>query len=264
METNYQTLIVKKLPKGIWHLSLNRPELHNAFNEDMIVELSDFFTNAQNQTDLRAIVLSGEGKSFCAGADLNWMKKMVAYTREENFEDAQRLAKMLEAIDQCPVPLIGKIHGAALGGGVGLMSVCDYVVAESNLVWGLTEVKLGLLPAVISPFVMNKIGVSWARALFTSGMRMNALRGQQMGLIHEVVSADQLQPTVELYLEQLMSCGPKALRESKALIRGVLLRQSRVNDVRDYTAALISGLRASSEGQEGMNALLEKRKPQWN
>lgn len=240
--------------KEVW---LNRPEVHNAFNSELIEEMISVFSGFKNE---RLIILSGRGQSFCAGADLNWMKAMKSYTREENFQDSKRLARMFSIINDCDVPVIGRVNGHALGGGVGLVSVCDYVVAVPEALLGFTEVRLGLVPAVISPYCISKIGESNARAWFLSGERFPAEEAKRMGLVHEVVSAGDLDQRMEEVKKRFLMAGPESAREAKKLIKGVM---KNLKSSEDLTCNLITERRVSAEGQEGMRALLEKDKPSW-
>ena len=251
----------EEIKKGVIQVTLNRPEIHNAFNDEMISGLTNHFEELNSNDSVRLVILTGSGKSFCAGADLNWMKKMKDYSDEENFQDSKALAKLFETINNCPVPVLGKINGAALGGGAGLISVCDYVMACKSAKIGFTEVLLGLVPAVISPFVMAKIGETHARGLFLSGEIFLAPKAAEIGLVHEVVPLDDLETSFEKALGRFLKAGPKAAREAKALVKNVLTLPK--NEVQDYTCKTISRVRISDEGQEGMTALLEKRKSNW-
>jgi methylglutaconyl-CoA hydratase len=242
-------------------LTLNRPEVRNAFDEEVIARITTTAAVAANDPDLRAVVLAGAGTIFCAGADLAWMSKAMAYTQRENLSDAEDLARMLERLDTLPVPVIGRIQGAALGGGVGLAAVCDIVIAAEDAVFGLTEVKLGILPAVIAPYVIRKIGVSAARELFLTGARFSAQRARELGLVHEVVPAAELDDAVERRIAEVRSSAPRAIAIAKALIREI--SSTNPTDVIGLTTSTIAAQRVSAEGQEGMRAFLEKRKPDW-
>lgn len=242
---------------GVKEVWLNRPELHNAFNAELIEELISAF---EVSASTRLVILSGRGASFCAGADLNWMKSMKDYSKEENFKDSKRLAKLFSTINECPVPVIGRVNGHALGGGVGLVSVCDYVVSVPEALMGFTEVRLGLIPAVISPYCISKIGESYARAWMLSGERFSSLEAQRMGLVHEVVEADTLDEKIEAIKKRFLSAGPEAAREAKTLIKSVM---KNLKGSEDLTCQMITERRVSAEGQEGMRALLEKDKPAW-
>jgi methylglutaconyl-CoA hydratase len=241
-------------------VTLNRPEVRNAFNEEVIAELTAW---AQSVPDsgARVAVLAGAGKAFCAGADLNWMAKMVSYTREENVRDAEGMAAMFRALDTLPIPLIGRVHGAALGGGVGLAAVCDVVVATEDAIFGFTEAKLGILPAVISPFAIRKIGISAARELFLTAARFTAARAKDIGLVHAVVPQAQLDVTTDDYVREFLTSAPGAIAGAKRLIAAVAGRSPA--DVAPLTAECIAEHRVSSEGQDGMRAFLTKGKAGW-
>jgi methylglutaconyl-CoA hydratase len=242
-------------------VTLNRPEVRNAFDEDLIEELTAAAAQAAEDKTLRAVVLAGNGKTFCAGADIGWMSKAIAYTQRENLSDAEDLARMLERLDTLAVPLIGRIHGAALGGGVGLAAVCDIVIAADDAMFALSEVKLGILPAVVAPYVLRKIGVSAARELFLTGARFDAARAKEIGLVHEVVPAGELDDAVARRLAEILAAGPAAVALAKALIREIAVANPR--DVIGLTTNTIASQRVSQEGQEGLRAFLEKRKPSW-
>ncbi len=244
------------------YLALNRPDVRNAFNEQVIAELTDWAGRIASDRVVRVVVLSGAGKVFCAGADLTWMSKMVTYSREDNVRDAEAMARMFSALDTLPVPLVGRLHGAALGGGSGLASVCDIVVADEGCVFGFTETKLGIMPAVISPYALAKIGRSAARELFLTGMRFTAQRAKEIGLVHAVVPLVALDAAVGAYVQELLSAGPEGIAATKALIPRVWERTAQ--DARSITAEHIAARRVSAEGQEGMKAFLEKRKARWN
>ena len=252
---------LKEIKAGVATITLNRPEIHNAFNDELIAELTQTFKTLES--NVRLVVLRGEGKSFCAGADLNWMKRMKDYSHEENVNDAKALAGLFVAINECPVPVIGVVQGAALGGGAGLVSVCDYVISAEDTVYGFTEARLGLVPAVISPFVMAKIGVSAARATFLSGARFNAQEAKQMGLVHRLCNSAMLSVELDEVINDFLAAGPKAACEAKKLIAGVLARTGNQQEQINFTSETIARLRASEEGQEGMSSLLEKRKANW-
>jgi methylglutaconyl-CoA hydratase len=256
--------LISKRDGAVEHLTLNRPEVRNAFNEHMIAELTDWASRAHEAAarhDIRAVVIAGAGKTFCAGADVTWMSNTVHYTEDENLRDAMAMSRMFAAINELPVAVIGRIQGAALGGGAGLAAVCDIVVAEDAAVFGFTETKLGLLPAVISPFALAKIGPGAARELFLTGARFSAARAKEIGLIHEVVAGAELDTAVSRYVKELLSAGPEAVAAAKALIPMVWGRP--IADAMPITASAIAARRVSPEGQEGLRAFLEKRKPRW-
>lgn len=243
------------------HVTLDRPDVRNAFNEELIAALTRWAESVRPDTGARAAVLRGAGKVFCAGADLTWMSRMVGYSHDENVRDARALGRMLETLNALPIPLIGRIQGAALGGGAGLAAVCDIVVAADDAVFGFTEAKLGILPAVISPFAVSKIGQSAARELFLTAARFSAARAKEIGLVHAVVPAADLDVTVDAYVRELMTSAPGAVAAAKALIAEVSGR--RPPDVGQLTAETIARHRVSDEGQDGMRAFLEKRKARW-
>ncbi len=252
-------------PRGVVaRVSLNRPDVHNAFNAELIGDLRHAFRRLSDEPveALRAVVLTGIGPSFCAGADVSWMRASLGLTREQNEQDAMVMAEMFDAIDRCPVPVIARVHGASLGGGMGLCSVSDLVIAEAGAKFGFTETRLGILPAVISPFVIAKIGESHARALFPGGRRFDATRALRIGLVHEVVEGiEALDSAVDTALADLLAAGPSASRAAKAVIREV--RGLPHESTRWHTARRIAGQRTSAEGQEGLKAFLEKREPAW-
>ncbi len=242
-------------------LTLNRPEVRNALNDETIAELTHWAARTREQHGLRAVVLAGQGPVFSAGADIGWMAQAVEYSAAENREEAARLSRMFQAIDTLPFPVVGRVHGAALGGGVGLAAVCDVVVAGDDTVFGFSEVKLGLVPAVISPFVLAKIGRSAARELFLTGARFTAARACAIGLVHRVVAATELDDVVNHYLAEFASAGPEAMAAAKALIRDVWDRP--VPQACVTAAQVIADRRVSAEGQEGLRAFLAKRTPLW-
>jgi methylglutaconyl-CoA hydratase len=245
-------------------VTLDRPEVHNAFDAGLIDELRRAFLRLADEPPdrLRAVVLAGAGASFCAGADVTWMRASLGLTREQNEHDAMALSEMLDAIDRCPVPVIARVQGAALGGGMGLCAVSDLVIAEAGARFGFTETRLGILPAVISPFVIAKIGETHARALFPGGRRFDATRALRIGLVHEVVEGEEaLEPAVDSALDDLLAAGPTAARAAKAIVREV--RGLPHESTRWHTARRIAQQRTSDEGQEGLQAFLDKRRPGW-
>jgi methylglutaconyl-CoA hydratase len=258
----YNTLLVDE-SNGVVTVTLNRPDVHNAFNDELIGEAIDLFTSIGTRGSVRVVVLRSTGPNFCAGADLNWMSKMVSYSRDENIRDSSLLAKMYALIDECPLPVIGRIQGAAIGGGVGLVAVCDIAIAAEQSKFGLSEVKLGILPAVISPYVIAKIGASHARALFLTGERFDAERALRIGLVHRVVgSADALDAAVAEAIAQLQTSGPEAVRACKKLI--AFVSRNELADSTPYTIEAIATRRVSNEGQLGMKAFLKKEKAPWS
>ena len=238
------------------YVTLNRPAVRNAFNEHMIDELTRWAERSATDSSLRAVVISGAGPSFCAGADLRWMAKMAEYTQEENLRDARAAAAMFAAIDMLPMPVVAQIHGAALGGGAGLAAVADIVVAAVDTTFGFTEVKLGLIPAVIAPYVMAKIGQAAARELFITGRRFDAAYAKEINLVHVVVPADELVHRVNNYLIEIAANGPEAMIAAKALLRNIANR--RIEDTVAMTAEAIAERRVSAEAQMLMRGFLRK------
>jgi len=258
-------LLTSRREGAVEYLTLNRPSVRNAFNEQMIAELAQWAETVPQQrikSGLRAVVLSGEGKVFSAGADAAWMAKTIEYSEDENLRDATATSGMFSALDELPVPLIGRVHGAALGGGCGLAAVCDIVVAANDAVFGFTEVKLGIIPAVISPFVLAKIGRSAARELFVTGARFSAARAKEIGLVHAVVIEHDLDTAIDTFVREILTAAPEAIASAKALISKVWEYPS--GEVTALTANAIASRRVSVEGQEGLRAFLEKRKPSWS
>jgi methylglutaconyl-CoA hydratase len=243
------------------HLTLNRPEVRNAFNEAMIAELAEWAITRHAGLSVRAAVLRGAGPVFSAGGDLSWMASTMDYTREDNLRDAEALAQMYSRLDTLPFPLVGCVHGAALGGGTGLAAVCDIVIAARNATFGFTEVRLGLVPAVISPFVVAKIGPSAARELFLTGARFSADKAREIGLVHAVVEPDALEVEVRRTVDAILASGPEAVAAAKALIRRVAAGPSA--DTAAVAAETLADVRVSAEGQEGLRAFLEKRRAAW-
>jgi methylglutaconyl-CoA hydratase len=258
---SYRTLAVRQ-EGHVELVTLNRPDVRNAFDPAVIAELDDWARGVRHRPSVRAAVLSGAGKAFSAGADLAWMAQSASFTRQQNLDDARRMAAMFGALNTLPVPLIGQVHGAALGGGVGLVAVCDIAVADEQTVFALPEVRLGILPAVISPYVVAKIGESAARELFLTGGRFTAARAKEIGLVHAVTSAGQLQAAVAGYVRDVLAAGPEAVRATKELIAFVAPRPVHENPT-ELTTEMIAERRVSEEGQEGIRAFLEKRPPSW-
>jgi methylglutaconyl-CoA hydratase len=254
-EMGEQTIHVRRLA-NIDYVTLNRPEVRNAFNEQFIAEMTTWADHAAADSSLGGVVMSGAGPSFCAGADLGWMAKMAGYTQEENLRDARAAAAMFAAIDKLPVPVIAQIHGAALGGGAGLAAVADIAVAADDTTFGFTEVKLGLIPAVIAPYVLAKIGQSAARELFVTGRRFDAAYARDIGLVHAVVPAGDLIDRVNKYLIELATNGPEAMSAAKALLRKIAGLP--IADAVPITAKAIAERRVSDEAQKLMKAFLKK------
>lgn len=250
-----------RIENGVARVTLARPDVRNAFNAETIAALHATFETAARAADVYAVVLAGAGKTFCGGADVNWMRASLDLSQDANVADAQAMSDMFRAIDRCPKPVIARIQGAALGGGAGLAAVCDIAVAAEDAIFGFTEVKLGIIPAVISPFVLAKIGVSAARALFLTGERFDARRAAMIGLVHEVVPASDLDAAVERILIELQTAGPQAVAAIKRLIAQV--RAASYEDSRDLTARAIAAQRTTKEAQEGLRAFLERRKAEF-
>ena len=249
---------------GIARVTLARPEVRNAFNAELIAELRATFDHLATEPagELRGIVLAGEGSSFCAGADVEWMRAALGLSVEDNERDAAAMQAMFSAIDHCPAPVIARVHGAALGGGMGLCAASDIVVATADATFGFTETRLGIIPAVISTFVMPKVGPSHARALFATGQRFDADRAQRIGLVHEVVADESaLDARVTELIGDLKRAGPGAARAAKALVTD--LGQLAPADARAEAVRRIARQRTSAEGQEGLSAFIEKRDPDW-
>jgi methylglutaconyl-CoA hydratase len=249
---------------SVARVTLARPDVHNAFDASLIAELRQTFAAlAREPADqLRLVVLAGDGPSFCAGADITWMRAAMALDVEGNEQDAMAMADMFETLDSCPVPLIVRVQGAALGGGMGLCAVGDLVIAESGAKFGFTETRLGILPAVISPFVIAKIGETHARALFPSGRRFDAVRAQRIGLVHELVEGDAaLDAAIGSAVDEALAAGPTAARAAKAIVREV--RGLSHGAAKWHTARVIARQRVSPEAQEGFRAFSEKRRPAW-
>ena len=241
---------------------LNRPEVRNAFNDSVIAALNDAFTRLGADPALRAIVLGGHGKAFCAGADLSWMRRMAGYTWDQNRADAEGLAAMLWAGYSCPLPLVGRIHGDCYAGGVGLAAICDVLVAAEGVHFCLSEAKLGLLPATIGPYVVKSLGEQASRRYFTTAERFDAARAQALGFVHEVVPAEALDSKVDEIVAALVANGPAAVKACKQLVQDVSGRPIDAA-LRAETARRIADIRASDEGREGVTAFLDKRDPAW-
>jgi len=246
---------------GVEYLTLNRPEVRNAFNDGVITEITWWADSVAADANVRAVVLAGAGPAFCAGADLEWMRRMAGYSHQQNLDDASDMARMFLTLDRLPVPVVGRVQGAALGGGTGLLAICDIVVAADTAVLGLTEVRLGLIPAVIAPFVIAKIGRSAARELFLTGARFGAERAKTLGLVHGVVPEAELDQAVAGYVADLLAGAPGAIRAAKHLIAECCKRSA--TEAATLCAEAIADRRASAEGQEGIRAFLEKRSPTW-
>jgi len=247
--------------RGRARVTLARPAVRNAFNAELIARLSETFLALGGDPSVRLVILDGEGAAFCGGADVNWMRAALDLDEAANVQDAEAMSDMLRAIDRCPKPVIAQVHGAAVGGGAGLCAVCDIVVASEATVFGFTETKLGIIPAVISPFAIAKIGVSNARRWFLSGERFSAVRAREIGLVHDVVTAAELDATVDAAARELETAGPAAVTAIKRLI--VAVRSASYDESRELTARATARQRTGVEGQEGLRAFLERRRAGW-
>lgn len=267
----YETLALDFNPNGVLTLSLNRPDIRNAFNAKMIEELARAFTHEVVKPEVKVVVFQGsklkDGSGmFCAGGDLNWMKRSIELTYEENLKDTTTLTEMFATLNECPKPVIGIVEGAAIGGGVGLVSICDVVLTTKETVFSLSEVRLGIVPACIGPFVVAKIGASHARALFVSAERFKGEKAKQVGLVHEVFNS---RAEIDAYLKtltgNLLECGPKAVTVAKRLVHDLTWPETRtrMTDPVGYVAQTLAELRVGPEAQEGISAFLQKRKPSW-
>jgi methylglutaconyl-CoA hydratase len=258
----YSHISVERSHSGkIATVTLRRPEVHNAFNAQVISELYTAFTDLSTDEQLHAVILTGAGPSFSAGADISMMKAAATFTEEDNLHDAFRLVDMLNTINIFPAPVIARVNGTAMGGGLGLIAVCDLAIAAESARFAFSEVKLGIAPAVISPFVVRKIGETNARVLFVTGERFSAARALSIGLLHSVVPLEQLDDAIGKAIAELLTSAPQALRVCKTLAMNV--GYMGMVEAHSYTASLIARLRVGAEGQEGLQAFLEKRKPNW-
>ena len=246
---------------GVAKVTLNRPDERNSFNDEVIAKLTDAFRMAAAAEDIRAVLLCGAGKAFSAGADLGWMKRAAEMTEAENAADALKMAAMFEAIYFCPKPVVAKVHGAAMGGAMGLIAACDMAVAAESAKFAFTEVRLGLAPAVIAPYVIAKIGAGGASRYFLTGERFDAETAMRIGLVSEVAAEGELDSAAHRLIDALLKGSPNAQREIKKLIQTVAGFSA--ENFRDYTARLIASLRVSAEGQEGLASFFEKRLPKW-
>lgn len=262
MQTNNTDVLYHTDERGIAYLTLNRPEKHNAFDEHIIAQLTDYLAQAAEDVSIRALVLGAKGKNFCAGADLGWMQKMVNYSEHENVQDALKLAGLLEALYRFPKPTIARVQGAAFGGAVGLIACCDIGIANKLSKFCLSEVKLGLIPATISPYVINAMSERVACRYFMTAEVFSARRARRLGLLSEVVGEEDLDSTIDGILENILKNGPLAVSAAKKLCQDVAAMPMDQNLLRE-TSRRIAAARVSEEGQEGLNAFLEKRPPNW-
>lgn len=246
---------------SVGKITLNRPEIHNAFDDLMIAELISALEQIENEPDIRVVVITGAGESFCAGADLNWMKRVKDWSYEKNFEDALKVAELMEKIYTFPKPVITRVNGTTIGGGTGIVASSDIAVASENAIFGLAEVKIGLVPSVISPYLIKRCGERVCREIFLTGERISARKALEFGLVNHVVPSNELDKKVNEITEMLLSSGPNAISMCKELIKKV--SETPIADVKSYTADIIARVRISEEGQEGISSFLEKRKPKW-
>lgn len=252
-----------RIDQAICTVELARPKVRNAFNDELIDELTQAFEKIALDESIRAVVLRGSGPTFCAGGDLAWMQKSASLTGKQNLAETRKLTKMFATMNACPKPLIGLVQGAAIGGGVGLVSVCDYVVCSHETVFSLSEVRLGIIPACIGPFVIAKVGETHARAYFISAERFSAERALQIGLVHEAVgTTEDLNRARDRISKNLLQCGPQAMTAAKKLIREV--RSRTLEQSYEYVSQTLANLRVTPEAQEGFKAFFEKRKPSWS
>ena len=258
---DYQTIKFDQ-KEDVGTIWLNRPGIRNAFNETMISELIDVFEEIEKKEDLRAVILRGAGKSFCAGADLNWMKDVVNYSYEQNYQESYNLSKCFYSIYTCSKPTIAMVHGAAIGGANGLLAACDFAFADDDTVFSLSEVKIGVVPACISPYVVKRVGEYPSRDLMLTGRRFKGIEAEEYKLINRSIPMDEMENHVDELIAQLRTSGPEAMKHAKKLLNSVANHWD-MKTALSETARMIAEIRASDEGQEGMNAFLEKRKPKW-
>ncbi|HVP57165.1 MAG TPA: enoyl-CoA hydratase/isomerase family protein [bacterium] len=261
MAESYQTIEIS-IRDRVAHVALNRPDVRNAFNEVMIEDLIRVLEKVNEDDAVRVLVLTGNGTSFCSGADLNWMKKMKGFTVEENYRDAMRLAELMLKLYSLPKPTIARVNGASIGGSNGLVAACDIVIASHRAEFSLSEVKIGLVPACIGPYLVKRIGEAACRDLFLTGQRISADQARALGLVNDVVTHENLDARLGEKIASLLTSGPHALAVSKELLGRV--GSMPLAEAKDYTARMIAELRCGEEAQEGMTAFLEKRRPRWS
>lgn len=242
-------------------VTLNRPEVHNAFDDRLIAALNDAFTRLGADPLVRVVIIAGAGKSFSAGADLDWMGRMAAYSHEENLADARTAEQMFAALYGCPKVTVARVHGAAFGGGAGLVAACDIAIASESALFSFSEVRLGLVPAIISPYVVEKVGMGCARALFVTGRRFGGVEAARLGLVQEAVPAEGLTSAVDRVIQEVLLAGPEAVARTKRLLRETAAQSPA--EAAEATVASIAAARVSAEGQEGIRAFREKRQPHW-
>ena len=247
---------------GVATVTLDRPTIHNAFDDRLIETLTTALETLGADPDLRVLVLTGRGKSFSAGADLNWMRRSADYGKDDNLKDARALARLMSTLDRLPKPTIAKVNGAALGGGLGLICCCDIAIAADHARFGTTEVRLGIMPSVIGPYVIRAVGARHARRIMLTGERFDAALACDLGLVHQIAKTDDLDRTVEAVIEDLLANGPAAVMATKTLIND-LTGETISDDLIEETARRIAALRATPEAKEGLSAFLDKRRPTW-
>jgi methylglutaconyl-CoA hydratase len=262
MSTDPNSALSVTVQDRVAHITLTRPEVRNSFNDEVIAQIKSAFEVVGARNDVRCVVLAAEGPAFCAGADLNWMRRMADYTRDENLADAGELAAMLRAIYACPKPTIARVQGDVYAGGMGLVAACDMAVSVDTAHYCLSEVKLGLIPATISPYVIRAMGARAAHRYFLTAERFNAAEAHRIGLVHEVVTADALDAQMAELTQALVSASPQAVRACKKLVQDVAEHEIN-NALVAHTVAGIADIRASIEGKEGVQSFLQKRKPSW-
>lgn len=260
MNPEYETIEVSR-ERNVATIALNRPKVHNAMNDRLMGELRKCFENLSFDDGIRSVILTGKGKSFCGGADLNWMKSTIDCSKEENIENSRTLLNLFETIYRCPKFVIGRINGHTFGGGLGLIAVCDINIAVEGSKFAFSETKLGLIPAVISTYVIRRIGPARARHLFATGERFDSEYAKDIGLVDLVVAREELDSTIQKHVDEIKSSGPLAVKEAKNLIR--VNQEMEAAAYKEFTVQKIAELRVSEEGREGMNAFFEKRKPRW-
>ena len=246
---------------GIAHVCLSRPEKHNAFDDQMVNEMTEIFIMAKNNPDIRILILASKGPNFCAGADLQWMKRMATFSQQENNDDAMALANMLKALNHIPKPTIAQIHGSVYGGGVGLVACCDIAIAADNTQFCLSEVRLGLSPATIAPYVIKAIGARQARRYFLTAEKFSAQKAMALNLVHEVCPADQISHTIDRVTEKLLAGGPQALGIAKQLVQNIDCYST--ENLPQMTADIIANQRTSQEAKQGLQSFFDRRKPPW-
>ena len=259
-QDSYSRITLKEEGK-ILHVVLSRPEKHNAFDDVTILELTKAFNEASANEHIRVVLLKAEGKNFCAGADLEWMKRAKDFTHDQNREDALKLAEMIQTIFILPKPVVCRVHGAVFGGGVGLVAACDIVISSEDATFSLSEVRLGIAPATISPILYRKMGESVCRRIMLTGEKFSSREARDFGLVHKVVERKNLDDAISEIISMILRNGPQALASCKELIAKV--PSMSLQEAKEYTAQMIAHLRSSEEGQEGISSFLEKRKPDW-